>query len=142
MSNISHTLTIYSDTKSLTEVDLFLKTVLKEFGLTENIYNRLYLCVSEAVVNAITHGNQSDKTKVVTILTKIEKEYAVVRISDEGQGFDSSILLDPTCTENIKKENGRGLFIIKNFSDEVNFKEKGNIIEFKLKLSGENTISR
>ena len=134
-------LTIYSDTKSLTEVDLFLKRILKDKGIPNNIYNRFYLCVSEAVVNAIVHGNNCDSSKCVTISTKIENNCAIVKIMDEGKGFDTKNLWDPTCSENIKSEHGRGLFIIKSYTEELNFKEKGRVIEFKLKLSGRHTVS-
>ncbi len=141
MSENSNTLTIYSDTKSLVEVDVFLKRILNEHGISENVYNRFYLCVSEAVINAIVHGNHNDNSKVVTISTKIENDFARVKIRDEGRGFDIKNLLDPTCSENIRKEHGRGLFIIKTYSDELSFQDKGSVIEFKLKLSGKHRIS-
>ena len=134
-------LNIYSNTENLQKVDLFLRGLLNEFVLPENLYNRFYLCVSEAVVNAIEHGNKSDKSKLVTIEAVLEDDFAKIKISDEGQGFDTTFLKDPTCTENIRKESGRGLFIIKNYTDDLQFKDKGNIIEFKIKLSGGHTIS-
>jgi serine/threonine-protein kinase RsbW len=55
-----------------------------------------------------------------------------VLIEDEGNGFDRSKLQNPTDQENIRKESGRGIFIIKNLTECINFNEKGNSIQFKI----------
>jgi len=125
-------LEIYSDTKYLREVDIFLRDFFHKNFLTPKFYNRFYLCLSEAVVNSIVHGNKNDSSKKVKIEIYKDNQFVYFRITDQGFGFNSNTIIDPTCLDNIKREWGRGLHIIKTYADEIKFYNEGRTIELKI----------
>ncbi len=86
------------------------------------------LCVEEAVRNAIVHGNRSDKKLLVRIAFLIRDDKLIMEVEDEGKGFDYEKLADPTEGDNILKNSGRGVFLIRRLMDEVVFNESGNKI--------------
>ncbi|NOY95948.1 MAG: ATP-binding protein [Chlorobi bacterium] len=133
---------IYSDTKYLPEVEKFINEIFEEFKVPHELYNKYYLCISEAVINSIEHGNRYDINKAVIIRFVLKKKYLKFIISDEGNGFDINNTYDPTTKENIKKEKGRGLYIIKSLVEGIRFKKNGRIIELKLKIGGKDKISQ
>jgi len=126
---------IQSDQSELKKVECFLDDFFVKNNLSKKYFNRLYLCVSEAVVNAIKHGNQNDLNKKVTVKIGCLANEIEVLVEDEGDGFERSKLQNPTDQENIKKESGRGIFIIENLTECINFNKKGNCIQFKINCS-------
>jgi len=124
-------LVIKSDKSELEKVENFIVEILNEFDLAQKYFNRIYLCVSEAVLNSIKHGNKNDKNKTVKIGIDCNINEISILIEDEGEGFDINKVEDPTLIENIYKESGRGIFFIKNLSDKLEYNEKGNRIQFK-----------
>jgi serine/threonine-protein kinase RsbW len=92
-------------------------------GLDEDSLHWVSVAVRESVVNAIKHGNKSDESKRVvvefTALPVHEPEQLVIRVQDEGEGFDPEEVADPLAPENILKSSGRGIFLIRNFMDDV-----------------------
>ena len=85
--------------------------------------------VTEAVNNAIKHGNQGQSTKNVGLALSLEEGLIKFKVEDEGGGFDFQNLPDPTAPENLEKPGGRGIFLMKHLSDEVDFKEGGRVVE-------------
>ena len=83
------------------------------------------ISVTECISNAIIHGNQSNKNKLVHLELKAEEDQLQFIIEDEGEGFDLEQLPDPTSPENIAKPGGRGIFLIRHLTDEVKFEENG-----------------
>lgn len=124
---------IKSEISELEKVENFINEILKEYDLDEKYFNRIYVCVSEAVLNSIKHGNKNDKNKTVSIGINCNMNEINVLVEDEGKGFNINKLKDPTLRKNLKKESGRGIFIIKNLSDKLEYNEKGNRIQFKIK---------
>lgn len=92
-------------------------------GLDDDALHWVSVAVRESVVNAIKHGNKSDESKrVVVEFTPIpvdEPEQLVIRVKDEGEGFDPEEVADPLAPENILKASGRGIFLIRSFMDDV-----------------------
>jgi serine/threonine-protein kinase RsbW len=92
-------------------------------GLDEDALHWVSVAVRESVVNAIKHGNKSDESKRVvvefTALPLDEPEQLVIRVEDEGEGFDPDEVADPLAPENILKSSGRGIFLIRSFMDDV-----------------------
>jgi len=124
---------IKSEISELEKVEKFINEILKEYDLDEKYFNRIYVCVSEAVLNSIKHGNKNDKNKTVSIGINCNMNEINVLVEDEGKGFNINKLKDPTLRRNLKKESGRGIFIIKNLCDKLEYNEKGNRIQFKIK---------
>jgi serine/threonine-protein kinase RsbW len=88
----------------------------------------------EAVENAIVHGNKFDDSKKVKIRLTVEDSIIEVLIEDEGNGFDPECIADPTCGDNLTKENGRGIFFIKNLCDDFQVIGKGNIVKLIIRI--------
>jgi serine/threonine-protein kinase RsbW len=92
-------------------------------GLDEESLHWVSVAVRESVVNAIKHGNKSDESKRVVVefaaLPLEEPEQLVIRVEDEGEGFDPEEVADPLAPENILKSSGRGIFLIRSFMDDV-----------------------
>jgi serine/threonine-protein kinase RsbW len=92
-------------------------------GLDEDAVHWIGVAVRESVINAIKHGNREDYGKLVTIEFSIAPAAAptefVVRVLDEGEGFEPQEVADPLAPENILKSSGRGIFFMRSFMDDV-----------------------
>ena len=132
LPNSNKILVIKSDKSELKKVEIFLRKLFKESNFEERNYNRLWLCVSEAVVNSIEHGNQNNKDKKVTIEVDCNSNRIYVKVKDEGKGFNIETIDDPTNKTNILKESGRGIHIIRSLSDSIKYNRKGNSVQLKI----------
>lgn len=86
------------------------------------------LALEEALVNAIKHGNGMDPNKKVHIECRANRERIWIRIRDEGQGFDINALPDPTLEENLEKPSGRGVLLMREFMNKVEYNDRGNCV--------------
>jgi serine/threonine-protein kinase RsbW len=125
-------LVINSDVIELKKVETFLRDIFLEYSLENKYFNKVYLCISEAVINSIKHGNKNDINKNVLIEVSYDIPEINIMIEDEGNGFDLNQISDPTSKGNIKNESGRGIFIIKTLTNQIEYNEKGNRIQFKI----------
>lgn len=114
-------------------------------GLDEDSLHWVSVAVRECVVNAIKHGNQNDASKRVVVefssIPPDKPEQIVIRVEDEGEGFDPSSLADPLAPENILKSSGRGIFLIRSFMDEVQLqrgRERGMEVRMVKKVTRTN----
>jgi serine/threonine-protein kinase RsbW len=117
---------IASKLDRIPEVESLIDKVSEELGLNEDHYGNILIAVTEAVNNAIIHGNKYSDTKKVRVDVKKAPTGVVFTISDEGSGFDFTNLPDPTAPENLEKPDGRGIFLMKNLSDGVMFESGGS----------------
>ena len=95
-------------------------------GLDDEALHWVGVAVRESVINAVKHGNCNDPGKRVRLeFSLLPRETAGVRIAvrDEGCGFDPATLPDPLAPANLLKSSGRGIFLIRNFMDELNFEQ-------------------
>ena len=120
---------IKSKIENLREVEKFIDDITAELNLSNEIYGNILISVLEAAKNAIVHGNKNDISKNVEIKVRKEKENLDFFIKDEGNGFDFNTIPDPTAPENIEKVNGRGVFLMKKLSDDIEFKEEGRLVK-------------
>ena len=97
----------------------------------------LQIAVSEALVNAIVHGNKENPSKKVHVIINYDKDMIEVKVKDEGDGFDISMLPDPTNEENLLKESGRGVYIIMSLVDEFSFDSNDSGTEMSLVIRKE-----
>ena len=94
--------------------------------------SELSTALSEAVANAIVHGNKTHPEKFVDLKIWIYKDKVILRIKDEGKGFDYKKLPDPLASENIKKRNGRGVYLMTVLVDKVRFCQRKDGMEVVL----------
>ncbi|WP_200975222.1 ATP-binding protein [Echinicola sp. 20G] len=106
-------------------IESFIDNAKEKFQINDDIYGNIMISVTECVSNAIIHGNRSDASKSVNLELNFLEDQLKFIIEDEGQGFDYENLKDPTAPENIEKSGGRGVFIMKNLCDEVDFENEG-----------------
>ncbi len=95
------------------------------------------LAMSEALENAVEHGNHRNVEKTVHLAVEIDDAHALVSVRDEGPGFNVAETPDPTLESNIEKVCGRGLFLIRNFMTNVWHNESGNIIYMEKRSTSE-----
>ena len=107
-----------SDRNEIRKFEILLEQVNSVFNLAMEKFINLQIATSEAVINAIVHGNKENPEKNVYIIIEYDDSVLIVKIKDEGEGFDVDKLPDPTSNENILKEHGRGIFIIRSLVDD------------------------
>jgi serine/threonine-protein kinase RsbW len=112
---------IESDPNNLITVEEFVNYFAKDLGLSDEKLSFLLLAVTEATTNAIIHANKCDLNKMVKIHAHIEDSKLIVKIKDEGRGFDPTKVPDPTHPENLLKDSGRGIFLMNIYMDEVKY---------------------
>ena len=115
----SFELTIPSKLEELEAVHTLIDQASKAFNLNEDMAYWMELTISESMINAIRHGNQSDPTKNARLTIASDGKDIEVVVEDQGTGFRLEDLADPTRTENLLKPCGRGILIIRSFMDEV-----------------------
>jgi serine/threonine-protein kinase RsbW len=116
-------------------IESFIDNAKERFQLDDDIYGNIMIAVTEAVNNAIKHGNASNSAKNVFLSLSLHENLLKFTVKDEGTGFDFHTLPDPTAPENVEKPGGRGIFLMKNLSDEVSFKERGRIVELSFYMN-------
>jgi serine/threonine-protein kinase RsbW len=126
---------IPSITENIRIIESFIDNAKERFNLDDDIYGNIMIAVTESVNNAIMHGNKNDKSKNVTLSLSLNQNIINFTVIDEGNGFDFQNLPDPTSPENIDKPSGRGIFLMKHLSDEVNFKNAGSMVELSFYMS-------
>lgn len=120
-------LQIASRMESITQVEGLINALCEEFGVEETHYGEILIAMTEAVNNAVVHGNKLDTNKMVDIEVRTEGQTMEFRIADQGPGFDYENIPDPTAPENIEKPNGRGVFLMRQLADTCEFEELGRV---------------
>lgn len=100
-----------------------------DLHVNEDHYGNILIAVTEAVNNAIKHGNKEDPSKEVMLSVFDNVNEIEVFVEDQGSGFDFNNLPDPTSPDNLEKENGRGIFLMKALSDSVDFQNNGKLVK-------------
>lgn len=119
------TLKINSNVESLRLVERLIEDVCDVYNVNEDCYGNMMIAVTEAVNNAIHHGNKNDPAKTVKIGFESENNKLIFSVTDEGEGFDHLGLPDPTDPSNLDKPSGRGVFLMKHLADFIQFEENG-----------------
>lgn len=130
-------ISIPSSLDYLKDVDQFVEGKLKRIGLSESELADVAISVTEAVTNAIVHGNKNDEDKKVEVTLKIREPDLVVWVKDQGKGFDPGAIPNPVAKDNILKKVGRGIFILKSLMDDVDFEfqsEGGTLVKMVKRL--------
>lgn len=136
-----------SDTKKLVldskfeemdRLEPFINELKQWANFGEEDSGRIMLALSEAVNNAIMHGNNENPEKQVAVLSTFDEENQILTISveDEGEGFDPEEIPDPLKEENLLNEGGRGVYLIKQYADDLKFSKGGSKATIVFKLDG------
>ena len=113
-----------SNRKEISKFESLLIEINNEFGMAMEKFINFQIASSEAIVNAIVHGNKQNPDKKVYVDIDTSNEKITLIIKDEGEGFEVEKLPDPTDESNLFKESGRGIYIIRSLVDE--FKIESN----------------
>jgi serine/threonine-protein kinase RsbW len=141
MSSHQRTIQFPSVVYNITVVERLIDEVFAEYQVSEDHYGELLIAMTEAVNNAIVHGNKLDPAKQVSVTFSVEGKDMVFRVEDEGPGFDYSNLPDPTAPENIEKPHGRGVFLMRNLADECSFEDDGRICILRFHVLEKETVA-
>ena len=123
---IIESLKLASDFQSIATIEKLIDKVCSNIGVNEESYGNVLIAVTEAVNNAIQHGNKQNGALEIDVSVLDSTKNICFSVKDEGPGFDFNNLPDPTSPDNILKENGRGIFLMKNLADKVEFTDEGN----------------
>lgn len=123
-----------SDPDCICEVQDFVKRLVSKMDIDESLYSNILISLTEAVNNAIIHGNRMDTRKKIVVSCKRQSHRIQLVISDEGSGFDPDQLPDPTNKDRVAKEGGRGVFLMKQLTDEIYFLDHGRTVQLTWKI--------
>ena len=119
---------------------LLLVNIHKEFDLTKNEDFDIKIVLEEALTNAIKHGNQFDPNRCVWVEVSINGRQLTINVKDEGGGFDTNSIANPTDEDRLMKTSVRGVFLIKKLMDEVRFEDQGRKIIMIKKLTNHRRV--
>lgn len=128
MTDTSKEISFSSETQNIALVEQLIDDICEKLHIKEDFYGNILISLTEAVNNAIVHGNKLDATKKVSVKMQVSGAKLQFFISDQGPGFDYNNLPDPTAPENIEKPNGRGVFLMRNLADKCEFLDDGKIV--------------
>jgi serine/threonine-protein kinase RsbW len=128
-----------SDLMLMTSVIEYLLNRVTKLGLVQPERSNLFVALDEAFVNAVKHGNRNDPSKLLRITAELSRKEAIFTIEDEGDGFDVREIPDPCDPANLFKTSGRGVMLMYNIMDEVEYNTRGNKVKM-VKRSLETTL--
>jgi len=118
-----------SDLSLMNGVLEYLQERVSKLGLISPERSNLFIALDEAFVNAVKHGNKSDPTKLLKITAELSPNEACFTVEDEGEGFDINEIPDPCDPANLFRTSGRGVLLIYNIMDEVEYNAQGNRVK-------------
>ena len=107
------------------ETHAFLEPLIDD----DDLVYKVVLLLSEAITNAIEHGNNHESDKKIVVDLEVQEHRVIIEVEDEGKGFDRKQIEDPLVSSNLLKDGGRGLFLIEEMADEVYFKKGGSRVQ-------------
>ena len=123
-----------SNQDSFNTIEGDLRNLIKPFNLNQEKFGEILVSLTEAITNAVRHGNKFDASKHVAVEFVGDKSRLYFRISDEGNGFDYDAVPDPTSPENVLTCGGRGVHIMKALADELNYSDSGRTVELEFDI--------
>ena len=125
---IIKSLKLPSNNDAIGLVENLIDEICAELAVNEDAYGNVLIAVTEGINNAIQHGNKFNDSLFISLAVSNNSDEFCFAITDQGSGFDFDALPDPTAPENIMKENGRGVYLMRNLADEVIYEELGKTV--------------
>lgn len=135
LDKVTRNLEFESKLNNINQIEQLIDEVCERLSINEDYYGNMLIALTEAVNNAIVHGNKQDPTKHVKLFYETKNNEVFFTVQDQGFGFDLANVPDPTKPENLHKLSGRGVFLMKNLADEVVFEENGAKVKLKFTIS-------
>ena len=123
-----------SASESIHIVEKLIDAICANYKVNEDHYGNILVAVTEAVNNAIYHGNKAQAEKKIYVTFSSNNKAISFTVRDEGEGFDFKHLPDPTDPKNIEKPTGRGVFLMHRLADDVKFSEKGRCVSLSFDI--------
>ncbi len=127
-------LKLTSNPRNICLVEAFVQKIANRYRINSDTYGNILISLTEAVNNAIIHGNHQDESKTVEINLRKTSDIIAFSVSDQGPGFDAKGVPDPTKPENLTRCGGRGVFLMRQLSDGIAFRNNGSTVEMEFKL--------
>jgi serine/threonine-protein kinase RsbW len=134
LNPVENKICLRSDPKSLLSLESWINSLCENYCISSELYGNILIALSEAVNNAITHGNKNIVDKEALVEAYIADNILVFTVTDQGEGFNFLNLPDPTLPENLEKPQGRGVFLMNHLSDGVVYQEPGNSVEISFNI--------
>ena len=131
---VAEKISLSSESKSLLVLEEWINKLCDFHQISVEQYGNVLIAITEAVNNAIIHGNKNIANKKTDIEYNFENQTITFTVFDEGNGFDFNDLPDPTSPENLEKPKGRGIFLMNHLADMVNFIDNGNVVQLKFTI--------
>ena len=131
-------LSIGSDLEQIDLVGVVLESTLEQIAMDADQIHWLVMAAREAVINAIRHGNRKEPGKRVLVEIDLDGEELLMRVEDEGEGFDPDGLPDPTAPENLLRPSGRGIFMMRQFADSIEYSfpaKRGTVVTMRKRIA-------
>lgn len=128
-------LKIKSETCQIQCIEKYVAKLMSNFKFRQEVYDNILISLTEAVNNAIIHGNKEDENKFVSVKCEERSEEVVISISDEGVGFNPHQVPDPTLPQNLDCCGGRGVYIMRQLSDKINFLDSGRTVKMHFRTA-------
>lgn len=118
-------------------MEKFVDEICQFYNIGDEHYGNILVALTEAVTNAIYHGNRLNPEKAVKFHYETKANNLCFTVQDEGDGYNPDTLPDPTAPENINVENGRGVFLMRKLSDDIKFYDNGCRVELYFRISNQ-----
>ena len=119
--SIHEKLVLTSIPNEIIKVEGFLEDLNMQLELDDATFNKLLIATTEAVNNGILHGNKRDPKKTVVLVCETNNGQLFITVEDQGPGVNPDTLPNPLAEENLLRENGRGVFLMRSLMDSVEF---------------------
>lgn len=123
-----------SASESIHIVEKLIDAICSNYKVNEDHYGNILVAVTEAVNNAIYHGNKAAPNKKIHVTFSSSPKALSFTIRDEGEGFDYKHLPDPTDPKNLEKPTGRGVFLMHRLADDVKYTESGRCVSLSFDI--------
>lgn len=133
----TRSVTFPSVKENIALVEKFVDEICHFYNIGDEHYGNILVALTEAVTNAVYHGNRLDPDKMVSFYYETKSNNLCFTVRDEGNGYNPDTLPDPTDPENRPLENGRGVFLMRKLSDDIKFYDNGTRVELYFRISNQ-----